>query len=86
MFRKSAVILSTLALVAGLGLSSAPASAKPFPKPFPHHHGWMGPLALFGAAAVVGATIASERSNCTVAQQAVDGPDGPYIRNVTICN
>jgi hypothetical protein len=46
--------------------------------------GW-GAVGLLGAAAVIG-TAAAEQSNCYVAPQAVDGPYGPYIQNVQVCN
>lgn len=86
MFRKAAFALSALAMIATLGTGLTPASAKPIKMPHPHHFGmgW-GAVGLLGAAAVIG-TAAAEQSNCYVAPQAVDGPYGPYIQNVTVCN
>jgi hypothetical protein len=87
MFRSFALGLSTLAVIASLGLTATSASAKPIKFPHPHHfHGGFGPLALFGAAAALGVAASQPQSNCWVQPQAVDGPYGPYIQNVTVCN
>jgi hypothetical protein len=89
MFRSFALGLSTIAVVASLGLAATSASAKPikFPQPHPHFHSGFGPLALFGAAAALGVAASEQpQSNCWVQPQAVEGPYGPYVQNVTVCN
>jgi hypothetical protein len=91
MFRKAALALSALAVVASLGLAGTSASAHPI---FPHPHvhggfgrGGFGRLGLFGAVGAIAATaVIAEQPDCWLQQQVVEGPDGAFLQNVTVCN
>jgi hypothetical protein len=95
MNRTLALALSALTIAASLGLAETPASAHVGGGHFGGgghfnggHFGRGGDFGRrgFGREGFGRIGFGGEQSDCVVQQQVVEGFDGPFIRNVTICD